>query len=523
MLNKQLILILLIALYQVIAQNTIKPRNAPACALVQNKIFCYGGNTAYKIISNQGQYTDAVSELVSLDLTPFNNFTTFNESMVQWNIVTNYQGAGLLQALFGASGATILSDESMVIWGGNPNSGGINLNNPFLNYNPQANTWRSLPLPNGNNYTSQTVIVNIGNDQIWTWGGSVNNTRGAEVANVVNIFDFKSNSWINQGFFTGPIRTDFSATLASNGLIYLIAGTYRYANSTSFDYVNPNTIYTYNTTSLGWGVLVAQGNIPTRRVSHTVVESSDHQYLLLYGGRFSVSSGSSSIDDIYYVYNIAQNNFTNVKLPTGAGNNNRYSHFATIYNQDKLLLAFGYSDTNTPADYLSVLNVANVYSPVWVAAPTNPPPTNNGTENNSTNDGGSGGGGLSTDKLIPTVIVVVVVVIGGIIGAFFFFRHRKNKKRKQFVLEAEDPRRKTFELQENALFDEKNNNINNNANIANNQNNHSVHSDGLSSTVETVTTKPFLNNGLKDQSCKPFENNNDDTKANLIKPFEENK
>lgn len=106
-----------------------------------------------------------------------------------------------------------------------------------------------------------------------------------------------------------------------------MGGTYRYANSTSFIYVDVNNIYTYNTTSLGWGVVVAQGDKPSWRVSHTVVESSDHQYLLLYGGRLAASNGATSLSDVYYVYNIAQNNFTNVQLPKNTENNNRYGHF----------------------------------------------------------------------------------------------------------------------------------------------------------------------------------------------------
>ncbi|KAI9299824.1 hypothetical protein BJ944DRAFT_41458 [Cunninghamella echinulata] len=218
----------------------------------------------------------------------------------------------------------------MVIWGGSPEQEGPNLKHPFLNYNPQTNSFKELPLPNGNNYTAQTKIVNIGNDQIWTWGGSFNNSRGVEVSNVVNIFDYKTNKWINQGFFSGSVRTDFSATLISNGMIYLIGGTFRLPNSTSFNYVEGNSIFTYNTTSLGWGMIQALGDKPSNRVSHTVVETHDQKSLLLYGGRYSVSSGSSTLSDIYYVYNIAQNNFTNVELPAAGGNNNRFGHFVKI-------------------------------------------------------------------------------------------------------------------------------------------------------------------------------------------------
>lgn len=73
---------------------------------------------------------------------------------------------------------------------------------------------------------------------------------------------------------SGAIRVDHTVTLSSNGLIYILGGYFK-ANETALIYISEfSRIYTYDTRSLAWGNIVANGQIPSNRGLHTTTPSN---------------------------------------------------------------------------------------------------------------------------------------------------------------------------------------------------------------------------------------------------------
>ncbi|KAI9307786.1 hypothetical protein BJ944DRAFT_261349 [Cunninghamella echinulata] len=312
-----------------------------------------------------------------------------------------------------------------------------NLTFPFLHYNPEINAWKTFPLLPSNTYSSRTKIVNLGNDSIWIWGGRLYSSKNLYSADF-GIFNYKSESWANVFPDTGAIKADHTATLGSNGLIYIIGGYYK-ANATADSSLSQfSRMFSFDTRSLSWGSIDAKGRVPSDRGLHTTTATADGKYFLIYGGAVIITSGLLVSEDVYYVYDISNNFFTEVPLPKNELSNNRnnarYGHFATLYNSTYLILSFGYNDATVPAESLSILNIVDPTKPVWATALSEP---------DTPKDNGGGGNGPDSKILIPAIVVpVVVVLLGAAIGLFFFIRHRKQQRKKAFVLEQEDPRKK---------------------------------------------------------------------------------
>lgn len=77
-------------------------------------------------------------------------------------------------------------------------------------------------------------------------------------------------------------------------------------------------------------------------------------------------------------------------------------YIATAFSSNFLILLFGFTNTDTAADHISILNINDPYHPTWFTAPTIPTANNENESNNN---------GLSSEKLIPIVVCVCVVVL----------------------------------------------------------------------------------------------------------------
>ncbi|CAO3610555.1 unnamed protein product [Cunninghamella blakesleeana] len=441
MIKKSFINILFILLYHIslnVSAQSTQPqgRLSPGCALVQTKLYCYGGLTKYAVNEYGPYYSMPLNDHITLDLNTLGNLSQFNQSKIQWNAVSNtYNGVALTN--MGSSAAVSLTDNTYILYGGAASTlgGDPNLTYPFLHYSPQSDSWNTFPLQPNNTYSSRTQLVNVGGDAIWIWGGGLNST-GYEYTYDYGVFNYKSSSWSNMEINSGAIRMDHTVTLSSNGLIYIIGGYFK-SNATAVFYISDfSRIYTYNTTALDWGNIVAAGQIPSNRGLHSTVPSADRKSFYIYGGAQMLSTGLNVANDVFYIYDCYGNSFKSVELPknplSNNNNNGRFGHFADLYNSTYLVLSFGFNDASTPAESLSILNIADPTKPVWA---TNIP----GTPGNN-DDAGSG---TNSKILIPAIVVpVVVVLLGAAIGIFFFIRHRKRERQNAFVLEQEDPRKR---------------------------------------------------------------------------------
>ncbi|CAO3653873.1 unnamed protein product [Cunninghamella echinulata] len=143
-----------------------------SCALIQSTIYCFGGNT--RLVSDRGEEVAGapINEHIALNLDQFgDDFSRLNYNNIQWSNVSNIIESTTLEPIGYQSATTLFSDNSYVIYGGYPVQSTKSLDRPFLHYDPKTDTWKKLALSNGNIYTSQAPILNLGNDTIWTYGG----------------------------------------------------------------------------------------------------------------------------------------------------------------------------------------------------------------------------------------------------------------------------------------------------------------------------------------------------------------
>ncbi|KAI9306378.1 hypothetical protein BJ944DRAFT_287064 [Cunninghamella echinulata] len=409
-------------------QNDIKPRIWPGCSLLQSTLYCFGGFLE-PIVNKTASYKTPVNEHIYLDLSIFNNFTTYDPSKLNWQTnISNTLNGATLEAVGRSTSAPVFSDNSYLLFGGTSSLGSqvFNSQNPFLNYHPQTNTWKNLPLPPGNNYTEYGNIINLGNDMIWAWGGFLNNSITYS-PNILNIFNYKTSTWTTQTLLQWPVKISFTSALANDGNVYIFGGYSRSIDGKNLNNDTFSQVIQYQTQTSQWNFLNASGDKPTDRRYHTVTQIPNKDLLIIYGGLDSLYNGFS-LQDTCYLYDYTKNTFTKAALPTST-TNHRFGHYAAVYDNDYLLLAFGFTDPTTPANSLSVLNITNPLQPSWVTAPTQ---SNQNYEQYH---------GLNKASLIAIIVVVVVVVLGGIIGILFYIRHRRRQKKKQFVLEQQDPRK----------------------------------------------------------------------------------
>ncbi|CAO3619607.1 unnamed protein product [Cunninghamella blakesleeana] len=420
--------------------STIPGRVYPGCALTGDKLYCYGGYSGNPVNNNGIVYTNAFNDHLELDLTAFNSFTSFDPSKIQWTTKANTINANAIPASAHIA-TTTLSDGSYVMYGG---MGGNNqlIDFPLARYHPGSNTWDNIPIPN-NNYYLRSQIVNLGNDSVWFFAGTIR-TVGQTPQFMLSVYDFKSGNWPVQISYPGDCPIDHTANLV-NGIIYIIGGGYLQAsNNRTYQMTPANYVQTYNTMDGSWGNFTATGNEPTERCFHTTVTTSDNKYLIMYGGMIPLGSLFQKSTDVYYVLDLEQKSFKNFSLGNPPQSNTavRFGHYAAIYKTNYLLLAFGYNDLTSPAESFSVLNIQNVFEPSWVTLPDKNNNNNNNNGSSNSTDTNHPSNDVNLKTVIPAVVVPVTVALLGIaVGVFLFMRHRKKKQQKAFVLEQEDPRK----------------------------------------------------------------------------------
>ncbi|CAO3610845.1 unnamed protein product [Cunninghamella echinulata] len=427
--------------------DTVRSRVNPGCSLIQSTIYCFGGNTQYINADKDPHFGVPINDHIALDLNQFgNDFSNLNKNDIKWKNLSNTVGTTPLQAIGSPTTAPILSDNSYVVYGGYSNEAKVPLTKPFLHYDPKTDIWKDLPIPNGNNYTTEAPLINLGNDTLYTWGGYLNGTK-TTTSTWTNSFGYSSLRWVGQSFIRGIARVGHTTTLC-NGTIYYIGGMTFVADQY---YPTPfSAITIFNTVRLYWGGTAANGTIPSIRVDHTTIATSDQKSLIIYGGRSLGRIEGAQALDYYHVYDVNSSIFT--AAPSFDKTKTRFGHFAALYNKKYLLLAFGSVDGTTPANSLTVMDISNPYLPVWLSDESSNGTNsnnNNGTTSNEERDRPI----LNLEKLIPAVIVSVVIVICGALGVFFFVRHKRRQQKNTFVLEQQDPRKRLDLPNDNQLND----------------------------------------------------------------------
>ncbi|CAO3637466.1 unnamed protein product [Cunninghamella echinulata] len=322
---------------------------------------------------------------------------------METSIKSNNKNAVFKSILLGSrariASVPVLSNDVYLVYGGWINSDNrSSLPFPFQAYDASTSVWSNLPLPPGSNYSSETNLINLGNDTIWIWGGTLNST-GGYIKNVLNTFDYRTTQWTTQIVGDWAVRESHTATLARNGLIYILGGKFK-TNVPNYEYAKFSDVISFNTQTSQWGFINATNDQPTRRRAHTTTSIPNTDLLLVYGGLLNYqASGIHPLEDNCILFNTSDNSLKIINLPSAPNvPNGRYGHFATIYQSDLLILAFGFINSNVAANDLRILNISDPLNPTWLVNNQNDSPGS-----------ASGNSGMNKGQMIGTIVAVIVV------------------------------------------------------------------------------------------------------------------
>ncbi|KAI8079836.1 uncharacterized protein BX664DRAFT_203368 [Halteromyces radiatus] len=412
--------------------DAVAPRAFISCSLVLEKVYCFGGNTGQYQGSN---FLNPTNDFFSLDMSSFDFNGNLTTAQSNWTIITGTTGSSLVEARGAALTSSIANHGKFIVYGGGASNF---LYNPLIEFDPPSNTWTSIQ--DYGQYTAIGGIVNNDNTQdLWTWGGNINDTS-YHADNVVYNYNYGANQWtaIPGDTVNKNVRYAYTATMGSDHVIYIIGGFENtpLTNSDNGQGVDMHQVRWFNTNTSAWGTDTATSNQNvSARAYHTATLIPGSTKILVYGGSVFVGQVNTIPDDYAYSYDYAAKQYTLLNLTGGAGK--RSAHAAVSY-KNYIFIMFGFDQNLQLHRDVNIMDVSNASQPVWHS----PPPTNSSSgdipsDGNSNNNVDSQG--LSTNAIAGIAVAAVVVGLGAIAGGLFFM-YRKKKQKRQFELEKLDPR-----------------------------------------------------------------------------------
>ncbi|CDH56556.1 predicted protein [Lichtheimia corymbifera JMRC:FSU:9682] len=447
---------LLLLLISLVAQhpNQVAAGNAPPayggrCAYADYKIYCYGGATS--ILNDLG--LKGTQQFFALNIS--DPITVAANSSSWYTIDFTGQTVQPEPNVFFSMAAIDKPDQKyLVIMGGGGKNDGTAMQHPAIYYDIEAGLWNTIDSSNHPQKRFQSLIFDEAGskDRFFVWGGDRSASTGYwnETSNNDDVpFDMAvlSDKWEwssptnniqNLSLLMLP-RTQHAAAQGGDGRIYITGGLEAYANVSS----NGSVAYEFYSASMtdtmvydinnGWDIKNTTGDIPSERMFHTMVTSTDGKSILLYGGADTLF-GSNNLPlpsrDVAYVLDISDpnnlvwKNVTNT-LIQNSGPFDRYLrfHHNAILLNSSLFILFGGNSGGVQQDFF-IIDVDN-----WNL-------TNSFAGANLNGNGADGGGGSGSSSgisggAIAGIVVGVVVGVGVIVGAivFFFIRRKRQAKK----------------------------------------------------------------------------------------------
>ncbi|CAG8589380.1 5989_t:CDS:2 [Gigaspora margarita] len=276
----------------------------------------------------------------------------------------------------------------------------------------------------------RAVVDNNGNIYI---NGGFEPSITQKSYNSTFILNSLSLSWTN-----GPnapiIRSAYTATLLSSGLILYIGGT----NDDPSPEINMNSISVYNTNIGTWSLMNAIGDVIAARQSHSAVLDKNG-FIVIYGGaanNYTVAPNPAlaTLDTNSMPYKWSAKQFNSVYAPPPLA-----YHSAQIFG-DYMFIAFGVSLINAKFDLATAPNnnifILDTSNYTWVSsiinANVNSSVVGSPNPNPTTSTSSTPAGNNSSPITIPLIaglgsLLGAFIIIASIIGIVFCCRKKKRQ------------------------------------------------------------------------------------------------
>ncbi|CAO3592408.1 unnamed protein product [Absidia cylindrospora] len=399
-------------------------RTFQGCGLASDKVYCYGGYTGFE--PNTFVYTPSTSDFITIDIAKF-DFTAINSTTDYWTPVPRPNNFNL-EPNAGVIATSISNKTKLYLTGGFGESNTLLVNSTII-YDPSTNDWTTVPntLPF---YASSGQAIDLGDSQLFSWGGQVNNT-GTIVPNQINVLNYATLQW-SSAQVTGNVAYDYTATLVPGGRIYIIGGAQGTPLNDTGYYTSMTVVSWFDTVSNTWGYDNATGTNVVPRKYHTADLIPGTSKILIYGGVQNTETTVMPVSDFCYIYDYKAKAYTPIAFQSsGAGP--RAGHSSVLYQtpstaETYLFILFGYDSNVKLRNDTWVMNLTDTSQPEWTVARAK-----------QASDDSTSSNALSTGAIVGISIGSAIAGIGLAAFAVIWF-FRKRKQRQEFEIEQADPR-----------------------------------------------------------------------------------
>ncbi|KAF0531622.1 galactose oxidase [Gigaspora margarita] len=418
----------------VISQDIPEGRNQHSSALINDKLYFFGGVT---------QITNSSNEVFYIDLS-----STFD-------IFTSPFKKVLLGMPVGDNLGTCVSspDNSTIFLIG----GRMTLTSTAVYKFDPINLQWTIPIINGfndsfiNRNEIKAVIDSKGKSYIFCGTDSktgTNNVGGGNLAYEMSLFDTASLAWSTLTLPTDVLpRTDYTATLLPTGFIIYLGGYTKLTPSSAITRASFNDILIFDTKSLSWSNMTASGITIQPRYGHSAV--------LIKDGNIIIFGGASGSAQVYPDLAVLNTNIWIWSVPSISTVNAPPSltyHTANLY-KIYMIIAFGRETSQVitkPWIYSNNIYIFNTETYSWVSslnevsqgAPTKSDgtATNKGETSNNQGDSSTDNGNSSTYKIILYVVISIgcIAFLSGLFVCYKNYYKNRTKIEKNLMSEVSD-------------------------------------------------------------------------------------
>ncbi|CAG8560032.1 26161_t:CDS:2, partial [Dentiscutata erythropus] len=428
------------------------PRFGHAAALINNKLYIYGGRIINPLSSRTNPtesltQKDDINELIMLDLS-----TSFDSSNPNFNVITPSNAPNISFHGMSAGGS---NNQLMVVWGGETTNS--TTSNSLLYFDTTSQ--QMMPQDSSNapiGRIGHSMVTGINSSMVYIFGGYggsgsssdqilgstqtpgtiYNNMYGLDTSNSVSI------NFIPEQQSTAPGRVQHSATILSNGKIYIVGGLILSSNGGPLALASMSDIDIFDTIASSWNKSTVTNSPPDRRL-HGAVGTSGNKIIIFGGANLTLQK----YNDIAVLDTSNDALSWTIQKSSGTPPSPCYSHGFILAGNNAIVAYVGFKiSPNNDAEKICMIifsgnadNFTNtnifildITSYTWKTQynPQNLPPPSNSITNSKTNSNQSKA--INIPALVGG-IVGAIVLAAAIAGLIFCLIRRQRKKQPSFM------------------------------------------------------------------------------------------